>query len=344
MGLDFSKTAVGAAPSAATVENEIEVVKPYDIAADRAQMNEALVNSKEVDDIVSTIEVFNLETIASFGSEAAEEISKASDIVLNSMNMSQLDESSEMLTALSKIMSKFDIDELKEDKGLFGKLFGNLKKQLEKILEKYHTMGGEVDKIYVQLKQYESEIKQANRKLDQMFDANVNYYHDLVKYILAGEQAGKELFRFQPQRMNYELLYQETFAEVLCPKTVYDLIDYHLRECLKREIKMRVCKNCGHLFAVTGHGGTEYCDRSFDEKGRTCKEIGAFRVWEKSKSDDEVFKVYRREYKKRFAWIRAGRITKDEFYSWSEKAREKKIECEEGYITLEKFIQWLKNS
>ncbi len=184
------------------MENEIEVVKPYDIAADRAQMNEALVNSKEVDDIVSTIEVFNLETIASFGSEAAEEISKASDIVLNSMNMSQLDESSEMLTALSKIMSKFDIDELKEDKGLFGKLFGNLKKQLEKILEKYHTMGGEVDKIYVQLKQYESEIKQANRKLDQMFDANVNYYHDLVKYILAGEQAGKELEAYIAQRQS----------------------------------------------------------------------------------------------------------------------------------------------
>ena len=72
-------------------------------------------------------------------------------------------------------MSKFDIDELKEDKGFLGKLFGNVKKQLEKILEKYHTMGGEVDKIYVQLKQYESEIKQANRKLDQMFDANVSH-------------------------------------------------------------------------------------------------------------------------------------------------------------------------
>jgi len=200
MGLDFSKTAVGTTPSAATVENEIEVVKPYDIAADRAQMNETLVNSQEVDDIVSTIEVYNLETIASFGSEAAEEISKASDVVLNSMNMNQLDESSEMLTALSKIMSKFDIDELKEDKGLIGKLFGNMKKQLEKILEKYHTMGGEVDKIYVQLKQYESEIKQANRKLDQMFDANVNYYHDLVKYILAGEQAGRELEAYIAQR------------------------------------------------------------------------------------------------------------------------------------------------
>ena len=161
---------------------------------------------------------------------------------------------------------------------------------------------------------------------------------------LAAEQAGRELFRSQPQRMNYELLYRETFAEILCPETVYDLIDYHLRECLKREIKMRACKNCGRLFAVTGHGGIEYCDRPFDEKGRTCKEIGAFRVWEKSKSGDEVFKVYRREYKKRFAWIKSGRLTQEEFYAWSEKAREKKAECESGKTTLEEFGRWLGES
>ena len=201
MGLDFSKAGTTTAPAAAaTVENEIETVKPYDIAADRAQMNEQLVDSAEVDAIVSTIEVYNLETIVSFGAEAADEISKASDVVLNSMSMHQIDESSEMLTALSKIMNKFDIDEIRENKGVLGKLFGNLKKQLEKILEKYHTMGEEVDKIYVQLKQYESEIKQSNRKLDQMFEANVNYYHDLVKYILAGEQACKEVEAYIAQR------------------------------------------------------------------------------------------------------------------------------------------------
>ena len=201
MGLDFSKTAVPAAPvTAATVENEIETVQSYDIVADREQMNAALVDSEEVDVLVSTIEVYNMETIVSFGAEAAEEVSKASDIVLNSMDMRQLDESSEMLNSLSKIMEKFDIDEIREDKGLFGKLFGNLKKQLEKILAKYHTMGEEVDKIYVQLKQYEGEIKQSNRKLDQMFEANVNYYHDLVKYILAGEQACKEVEEYIAQR------------------------------------------------------------------------------------------------------------------------------------------------
>ena len=120
--------------------------------------------------------------------------------MLNSMNMSQLDDSSAMLNSLAKIMDKFDIEEIKENPGLFGKLFGSLRKQLDKILAKYHTMGDEVDKIYVQLKQYESEIKQSNRKLNQMFDANVNYYHELVKYILAGEQGCREIEDYIAQR------------------------------------------------------------------------------------------------------------------------------------------------
>lgn len=202
MGLDFSKTATQQQITAPDTKQEIEVVEQYDIVADRQAMNERLVNSAEVDTLVSTIAVNDLETIVSFGAQAAEEISKASDVVLNSMNMSQLDDSSEMLTTLAKIMDKFDIDEIKENPGLFGKLFGNLRKQLDKILAKYHTMGEEVDKIYVQLKQYESEIKQSNRKLNQMFDANVNYYHELVKYILAGEQGCREIEDYIAQRQN----------------------------------------------------------------------------------------------------------------------------------------------
>lgn len=199
MGLDFSKSKPAESAEAA-VPAVIEEPKQYDIVADRAQMNQELVGSAEVDALVSQIEVNDLETIVSFGAETAEEISKASDIVLNSMSMSQLDESSSMLSDLARIMSKFDIDEIREDPGLFGKLFGNLRKQLDKILAKYHTMGEEVDKIYVALKGYENEIKQANRNLDRMFEANVNYYHQLVKYILAGEQGCRELEAYIAQR------------------------------------------------------------------------------------------------------------------------------------------------
>lgn len=203
MGLDFRKTAVRQSPVADSFDSQTDMlVQQYDIIADRQQMNDRLVNSEEVDAIVSTIEIDNMETIVSFGAEAAEEISKASDIILNSMSMAQLDESSQMLATLAKIMSKFDIEEIKEKQGLFEKIFGNIRKKLDQILAKYHTMGEEVEKIYVQLKQYEAEIKQSNRKLNQMFEVNVNYYHELVKYILAGEQGCRELENYIEERTN----------------------------------------------------------------------------------------------------------------------------------------------
>ena len=178
----------------------LEEYPQYDIVDDRSQLAQAFINSAELDAMTSQLDVYNLESIVSFGSGAAEDISKCSDTILNSMNMSQLEDSSAMLATLARIMDKFDIEEIKDEPGLLGKLFGNIRRQLDKILAKYHVMGEEVDKIYVQLKQYESEITQSNRKLEEMFQANVSYYHELVKYILAGEQGCKELEDYIVQR------------------------------------------------------------------------------------------------------------------------------------------------
>lgn len=154
----------------------------------------------ELEKYTAKIEVFDPNSIVKFGSEAAEEVSKSADVVLNGMNMDQINNSGKMLEALDKIMGSFDIDEVKEDKGLFGKLFGNAKKKLEKLLSKYNTMGDEIDKIYTQLKVYEGEIEKSNRNLDQMFNSNLEYYHELVKYIAAGEQGCKELHEYIEQK------------------------------------------------------------------------------------------------------------------------------------------------
>ena len=151
-------------------------------------------------------------------------------------------------------------------------------------------------------------------------------------------------FQFQPQPMNFEVIDHKIFAEVLYPKDIYDLIDFHVRECVKREMRMRVCKNCLRYFAVTGKASTEYCDRVCDSKGRTCREIGAINTWTQRKQGDEVFKEYRREYKKRFARINAGKLTKSAFYAWSEEARRKKEDCDNGVISPEEFSRWLKES
>lgn len=149
-------------------------------------------------------------------------------------------------------------------------------------------------------------------------------------------------FQFERQSVRFEAVDGKTFTDVLYPNSIYDLISFHLSECVKRKTRLRVCKNCGKYFAVRGRA--EYCDRVFDKKGRTCKEMGAIALWTKNKSNDEAFKLYRREYKKRFAWIKAGRALPEEVYAWGERAREKKRECEEGKITPEEFETWIKQS
>ena len=200
MGLNFKSQNSTEIGTDTVSSGEVIEVQPFNIVSEKEQLKRTMVNSKEVDDIASTIYVDDPETIVSFGAEVAENISRASDVVLNSMNMSQLDNSSALLNTLSKIMEKFDIEEIKEKDGLFGKLFGNIRKQLEKILAKYQTMGGEIEKIYIELKKYEAEIKDSNKKLETMFQANVEYFRELEKYILAGEQGVGEIESYIEQR------------------------------------------------------------------------------------------------------------------------------------------------
>ena len=197
MALNFDRPVQQAQP---TLTLEPVEVKPYDIIEDRDKTVAQLVDSEEIDRLTSKIDINDMTTIVTFGAETVEEISKASDVVLRSMNMGQMDQSSQMLESLAKIMSKFDIDEFKDSPKLFGRLLGNVRGQLERILTKYNTMGDEVDKIYVQLKGYEAEIKRSNQKLEQMFQSNVQYFHELEKYIVAGDQGCKEIEAYMAQR------------------------------------------------------------------------------------------------------------------------------------------------
>ena len=131
---------------------------------------------------------------------------------------------------------------------------------------------------------------------------------------------------------------------MLLPESMFDLVDCYLRECLKQKVRVRVCRNCGKYFAVMGRSTAEYCNHPFDAKGRTCRQVASILQWTRNRATDEVFKFYRREYKKRFARMKAGTMAADDFYAWSEKTREKKAECEAGELTRDEFERWLRES
>ena len=131
-------------------------------------------------------------------------------------------------------------------------------------------------------------------------------------------------------------------------KAPLQAISLDLKEFVKQfsETRKQVEKFLECVLDVDSAGrvSAEYCERPVKYGEQRCREIGAFRQWTKKQTVDPIFKAYRKEYKKRFAWIKAGRITDEQFYAWSEKAREEKKKCDREIITLEDFQQWLRDS
>lgn len=190
----------------------------------------------EVQQLTNQIEVQNPNSIILFGQKASEEISKISDELLNSMRTVKAEEASEMLMALTKIMDKFDLGEIENAKAeapsLVTKLFKNIGNTVAKLFQKYDTMGYEVDQVHGLLKKYELDIKEANANLKRLSDANIHFYRELERYIVAGEIAVEELQLYIQQVSTNPTIAEEerqmmiqklTMCQEMLQQRIYDL-------------------------------------------------------------------------------------------------------------------------
>lgn len=188
----------------ATQEVTVDMSKPEmpAIVADNANYKLQLRAKPEVQKLTDELDIQDTNSILQFGQKPSEEISKISDQLLAQMKAVNADECSKMITQLTKIMDKFDIKEIEDPEkaqGVLTKLFNKAKDNIEKLFEKYDTMGKEVDKVYVILKQYESDLHKSNDDLAKMFQANINFFETLEKYIVAGEIGLEEIDTYKNQ-------------------------------------------------------------------------------------------------------------------------------------------------
>lgn len=175
-------------------------MQPLDLSLQHQEMAQRLTGSKEIDELVSQISVYDTRSIVTFGSGAAQELSQCSDAILKGLNTCQPGDSSALLSSLGHMMEQFDPAEISgEKKGLLARLRGDSSSQLDRLLAKYQAMGRDMDRVYIELKRYEADIAAANQRLQTLLDANLSYYRSLVKYVLAGEQGLKELEAYLSQ-------------------------------------------------------------------------------------------------------------------------------------------------
>lgn len=204
-------------------------------------------------------------------------------------------------------------------------------------------MAEELRQLPEQLSLYQ---KQAQKFVENILDVD-RVDRDVQKNVRTNyafdQPRDTELPRFQPIPVSFGPVGEDGCGMILYPNTIRDLIDFSLRDCVEKNIPLRRCRNCGRYFPIVGRITAEYCSRP-QPSGKLCRNIVPVQKWARNSKKDLVFSEYRREYKRHFAWIKAGRISEEQFSAWAKQAKAKKHECDAEKISLDEFKAWLKNS
>ena len=203
-------------------------------------------------------------------------------------------------------------------------------------------MAEELRQLPEQLPLYQ---KQAQRFVENILDVD-QVDRDVQKNVRANyvfdQPRETEMFCFKPIPVSFGPVDEDTCGTILYPNGIRDMIDFSLRDCVEKNIPLRRCRNCGRYFPIIGRITAEYCSRP-QPSGKLCRNIAPVQKWAKNSKKDLVFSEYRREYKRHFAWIKAGKISEEEFAAWAKQAKAKKKDCDSERISLDEFKEWLKN-
>ncbi len=150
-------------------------------ALDADELEKAKELSKQLDENVS-------QSVISYGANAQDKISAFSQSVLNKVQAQDLGEVGGSLTDLMYNLQQANPNELvAENKGVFQKMFGKVKKSIFEVTQKYQKIGAGIDKISAKLNNEQVGLLQDNETLDKLYDENLNYFKALNVYIAGAE-------------------------------------------------------------------------------------------------------------------------------------------------------------
>lgn len=158
-----------------------------------AQLKEGITpeEEKEIEAFAGTIDLTNPDHVMLYGAEAQKKISTFSDTVLESVKTADTGDVGDMLSGLVAQLKDFNASGEKP-KGLKG-LFSTAKKRMAALTAKYDTVSANVEKIAANLEDHQVTLLKDVAMFNQLYDLNLEYFHELTLYILAGEKRLEEV-------------------------------------------------------------------------------------------------------------------------------------------------------
>ena len=199
----------------------------------------------------------------------------------------------------------------------------------------YLTIAGKHDPAYIiglqnQMRELVAGVFSNPRGKETAMDRLTEFY--------GGEAEGR--FTLGPLTTYYEIAGDGGLCEILEPKTIEDILNFLIRAMLRADVFCKTCRHCGKYF-IPSHGNVGYCERLIDGTEKTCREVGAVRLYREKQRQNPILAAYERAYKTHFARIKYKKMTAEEFRKWGERARTCRDEVLAGTRAPEELMELL---
>lgn len=146
-----------------------------------------------IDQLMNEINLSDTNSIIFFGSKAQQELTSISDSMLEGVRNKDVGSAGNSLNNMVSVLRGFEVEDFDPAKRpgffirLIKKLFGGVS-PVAKFIQQYEGVRRQVDTVTDDLEKHKTLLLRDIKSLDKLYTANLNYFHNLEAFILAGEQ------------------------------------------------------------------------------------------------------------------------------------------------------------
>ncbi|MBA3004980.1 MAG: toxic anion resistance protein [Proteobacteria bacterium] len=147
-----------------------------------------------MDALIQEIDLNDTHSLLYFGAPAQQQLASISDDMLEGVRNKDTGPAGEALNRMLVTVRGFDLGSLDPNSkpGIFARLLGKTR-PVTKFLQRYEEVRDQIDAIGDDLERHKTQLLTDIVSLDRLYAANLEYFHHLERYIVAGEEKLRQL-------------------------------------------------------------------------------------------------------------------------------------------------------
>ncbi len=146
-----------------------------------------------IDRLMEEIDLTDSNSVIFFGSKAQQELTAISDNMLEGVRNKDLGSAGRSLNDMVTVLRGFEVEDFdpNDRPGFFARFFRRIfggVTPVAKFIQQYEGVRRQVDTVTDDLEKHKTLLLRDIKSLDKLYGANLDYFHNLEAYIVAGEQ------------------------------------------------------------------------------------------------------------------------------------------------------------